>query len=150
MDDVDAFRASTAIAQDDFLAKIHQMKRPPIKDGGNAKSKARAARKKADRKHMLAEVQWLLGLKGWQGVPQMVFVSIDVEALERPPNPVSEIGITIIDARDMAKVPPGDIGQGWWEMFKCYHLRTSEYSGVRNYEFVQGCPDNFEFGYDDQ
>lgn len=148
MDDVEAFKAATNIAQEDFLAKIKKMKLAPVKDYGNAKSKAKAARKKGDREHMLAEVQWLLGLKGWEGVPEMVFVSIDIEALERPPNPVSEVGIAVIDAKDMAKKPPGNIGQGWWEMVKCYHLRTREYSGMRNHEFIQGCPDNFDFGYD--
>ena len=148
MDDVDAFKAASAICQEDFLSKMKKMKLPPAKDRGNAKSKARAARKRADREHMLAEVQWLLGLKGWQGVPEMVIVSLDVEALERPPNPVSEVGFAIIDAKDMVKTPPGDIGQGWWDLIKAYHLRTKEYSGLRNHEFIQGCPDNFDFGYD--
>lgn len=145
MDDVEAFRTATAIAQEDFRVKIKKMKMAPVKDR-NLKSKAKSARKKADREHMLAEVQYLLGLKGWEAVPEMVFVSFDVEALERPPNPVSEVGLAILDARDMAKVSPGSVGQGWWDMAKCHHLRVGEYSALRNHEFIQGCPDNFDFG----
>ena len=145
--DVDDFRAASAILQQDFLDKMKKMKLPPIKDRNN-KSKTKSARKKADREHMLAEVQWLLGLKGWEGVPEMVFVSIDLEAIERPPNPISEVGIVILDGRDIRQVPPGELGRNWWDLVKCHHLRTMEYSGLVNREYVHGCPDAFDFGYD--
>jgi hypothetical protein len=144
--DVEGFRAASVILHQDFEDKMKMMKLPPARDRNN-KSKTKSARKRADREHMLAEVQRLLGLKGWEGVPEMVFVSIDVEAIERPPNPISEVGIVILDSRDIRQIPPGDLGEPWWGLVKCHHLRTMEYSGLVNREYVVGCPDAFDFGY---
>lgn len=145
-EDAEAYQAASAIVQQDFLDKMKKMKLPPAKDRG-AKAKTKAARKRADREHMLAEVQYLLGLKGWEGVTEMVFVSVDIEALERAPNLISEVGIAVLDAKDMRQVSPGDCGKDWWPLVKCYHFRTHEYSGLVNREYVQGCPDAFDFGY---
>jgi hypothetical protein len=120
-----------------------------VKDKG--KSQSRAAEKRADRQRMLHTTQQLLGLKpgtpvGIKGDEPVVFVCVDVEALERRPNPVSEVGVAILDSKDIQNVPRGKCGQNWWPMIVAHHLRTREYSGLRNYEFVHGCPDAFDFG----
>jgi hypothetical protein len=95
---------------------------------------------------MLLDAQRMLGLKASLVPLDVVFICIDVEALERKPFPVSEIGIAIVDTRDLKGVSPGPAGRDWWPLIKAFHLRVKEYSGLRNYQFVQGCPNKFGFG----
>ena len=95
---------------------------------------------------MLLDAQRMLGIKTSLVPLDVVFVCIDAEALERKPNPVSEVGIAILDTRDLKGVKGGPAGRDWWSLIKAYHLRIKEYSGLRNFQFVQGCPDQFSFG----
>jgi hypothetical protein len=103
-------------------------------------------RREKDDAGMLLDAQRMLGLKSSLVPLDVVFICIDAEALERKPNPVSEVGIAILDTRDLKGTAPGPAGKDWWPLIKAYHLRVKEYSGLRNYQFVQGCPDKFSFG----
>lgn len=152
-EDIDAFKKATSSAQQALTKQLSLCSMAPKK---NSKQKKidKGAEKRADRQHMLEETQALLGLgqqtaaHGGNNGRDAVFISIDVEAIELPPNPVSEVGIAILDSRDIRHVPRGPCGTEWWKYFKCFHLRTREYSGLVNHRFIQGCPDAFDFGYD--
>lgn len=150
--DTEAFMAASPMQQDDLDHKLRLTYIAPTKDK-KQRAKERSAMKKADREHMLDEAQTLLGLKGDKVVnggkkgEHVVFVCVDIEAIERPPNPISEVGIAILDSKDMQEYSPGPCGMNWWPLFKNFHLRVKEYSGLVNREFVQGCPDAFDFGY---
>lgn len=76
----------------------------------------------------------------------VVFFCVDVEAIEVSPGPVSEIGIAILDMQRVGEQSPGNRGRDWWPLIEGHHLRIKEYSGLKNYRFVQGCPDDFQFG----
>jgi hypothetical protein len=74
------------------------------------------------------------------------FVCIDVEAYERNRDMITEVGIAVLDTNDIEGVPPGNNGENWFEHIKPYHLRVSEYRGIVNHKYVQGCPHAFNFG----
>lgn len=59
---------------------------------------------------------------------------------------VTEVGIAVLDTKDIDGIPPGDNGANWFQLIKAYHLRVDEYKGIVNSEFVQGCPHAFNFG----
>ncbi|KAL6356128.1 hypothetical protein LRP88_09716 [Fusarium phalaenopsidis] len=101
---------------------------------------------KRNRDLMLKHTQEYLGLVGNPEGHDVVFICVDVEAIERPPNPVSEIGFAILDTRDIQGIAPGECGRGWWPKIQCHHLRVKEYAGLRNYRYVKGCPNAFNFG----
>ncbi|CAM1505422.1 Fc.00g110590.m01.CDS01 [Cosmosporella sp. VM-42] len=145
-DDVTAFESASLQMQGNWTA---QMK--IIKSGVSPQSKPsaeKAARKKKEREQMLLATQQYLGLKTGSSPSQLdvVFVCVDVEALELPPNPISEVGIAILDTKLTKEVAPGPGGDRWLEFIETYHLRVQEYIGLVNYRFVKGCPDNFDFG----
>lgn len=94
---------------------------------------------------MLSDAQKYLHLKGDEE-SIIVFVCMDVEAIETPPNPISEVGISILDMKNVQGIPPGPGGSSWWRFIDSHHLRVEEYSGLRNYRFVIGCPNDFDFG----
>lgn len=150
--DTEAFLSASQMQKDDWLEKLKLISVPPSKSDRDEKRKERSAMKRADRKHMLDETQALLGLKegqiikGGRNGEDVVFVCVDVEAIERPPNPVSEVGIAILDRKNIQNVPRGPCGRDWWPLIKAHHLRTKEYSGLVNHQFVIGCPDAFDFG----
>lgn len=106
----------------------------------------KAAKKKRHRDQMLRNTLSYLGLLGDPDGHDIVFVCVDVEAIEQRPNPISEIGFAILDTRDIKDVDPGVVGRGWWPKIKAHHLRVYEYAGLRNYRYVKGCPDFFDFG----
>lgn len=75
-----------------------------------------------------------------------IFISIDCEAWEEPPRMVTEVGLATLDTRDLRGVPPGENGQNWHRFIRGRHLRVIDYKECVNHKFVQGCPNNFEFG----
>lgn len=79
-------------------------------------------------------------------VGSVVFVCVDVEAYERNPRQITEIGIATLDTRDIGSLNPGKGGVNWRGLIRARHFRIHEYKHLRNTEFVQGCPDRFEFG----
>jgi hypothetical protein len=145
-DDAQLFKSATPVAQKLFLETVSLVERVPKKDG-RGKNNQKSQRKKLERKQMVADSQKLLGVASPDGVAEdFVLVCFDVEAIERPPNPISEIGIAILDTRDIAKTAPGPAGQEWWPLIKAHHLRVRELSALVNRDYVQGCPDAFNFG----
>lgn len=77
----------------------------------------------------------------------VVLISIDFEALEGPPHPISEIGICIFDTRQLVGgTDAGSNATSWWPLIQAHHIRVKEYAGLRNYRHVKGCPKNFDFG----
>lgn len=71
----------------------------------------------------------------------VVFLAIDLEAHEFAHHKITEIGISIFDAR-LAVTDPST----WTSQIKTRHLRISEYRELVNKRFVHGCPDAFNFG----
>jgi DNA polymerase III epsilon subunit-like protein len=141
-------------------------------DGDKTKEKERAARKReASDKIKRTELQLLHHLLGLRPVEKTyhdadgkplqldtakptpfepyrnaVIASIDIEVAEEASNNVYEIGISILDTRDIANVAPGEEGRDWHEKIKSYHLLTYEWRACRNTKYVKGCPDMFNFG----
>lgn len=76
----------------------------------------------------------------------MVFLCFDLEMYERNPNVVTEVGIAILDTKDIKDMPPGENGENWFMSIKARHIRIQENMGYRNFQFVQGWPDRFNFG----
>lgn len=75
-----------------------------------------------------------------------IFISIDIESNERCHLQVTEIGISVLDTRDLNGIPPGKNASNWTSRIRSRHLRVREYAHVVNHDFVAGCPDRFEFG----
>ncbi|KAG5954834.1 hypothetical protein E4U57_003957 [Claviceps arundinis] len=76
----------------------------------------------------------------------VVFLSIDIEVLEDEPRSMTEIGVAVLDTRDLHGREPGPGGFRWWECIKSHHLVVREYASHRNHKYVRGCPDMFQFG----
>ncbi|KAI1074340.1 hypothetical protein F5B20DRAFT_586356 [Whalleya microplaca] len=74
------------------------------------------------------------------------FVCVDIEAWERQPNVITEVGLAVLDTYETMDVPPGKDGRNWFQLVESYHFRIKEYSHMVNHEFVQGCPNSFDFG----
>ncbi|KAI1170734.1 hypothetical protein F4777DRAFT_591732 [Nemania sp. FL0916] len=74
------------------------------------------------------------------------FVCVDVEADELAAKVITEIGLAILDTKDIAHLAPGEGGQNWFSRIKAYHLRVEEHKHVVNSKYVQGCPNSFNFG----
>lgn len=77
---------------------------------------------------------------------QPVFISIDVECNERCHSQTTEVGLSILDTRDLAGIAPGQEAVNWTSRIKSRHLRVVEYGHIINHDFIPGCPDRFEFG----
>ncbi|CAK4031612.1 hypothetical protein DOTSEDRAFT_58207 [Lecanosticta acicola] len=75
-----------------------------------------------------------------------IFIAIDCEAWEKPPRPVTEIGVATLDTRDLKGIAPGLNGESWHQYIRGRHFRIIEYKNYTNSEYIQGCPDRFEFG----
>lgn len=138
-EDLSAFEAASPEAKEHWLTVWDTLEAPMA-----ASLEERIARRKARANAALKQAQEFLGLNGEER--EIVFVCIDFEALEVGSHPVSESGICILDTSQVAVGNPGRGGEQWWPAIEAHHLRTSEYRGLRNYRFVQGCPDNFDFG----
>lgn len=79
-------------------------------------------------------------------VSEPIFIAIDVEAYEREPKQVTEVGVATLDTRDLKGVAPGTNGEGWQGAIRARHFRIAEYKHLVNKDFVEGCPEHFEFG----
>ncbi|KAI0024745.1 hypothetical protein F4780DRAFT_775680 [Xylariomycetidae sp. FL0641] len=145
-----------------------------LKDGKSKQSSEAAVAKRMQRQkgygRMLKRTQRYLGLRPrggyaplttrtdtastWdpsQQVPfkareSMRFVCVDVEAYERDANVITEIGFAVLDTEDTMDVPPGESGRNWFSLIKTFHFRVKEYEFLVNRQFVDGCPDAFNFG----
>lgn len=75
-----------------------------------------------------------------------VFISVDVECNERCHSQITEVGLSILDTRDLVGTAPGQGAVNWTSRIQSRHLRVVEYGHIVNHDFVPGCPDRFEFG----
>jgi hypothetical protein len=76
----------------------------------------------------------------------VIFIAIDVEAKERASHVITEVGVATLDTRDLHGVAPGAAGADWHKHIRARHFRISEHRNHVNREFVQGYPENFDFG----
>ncbi|KAK0389106.1 hypothetical protein NLU13_2681 [Sarocladium strictum] len=139
-DDIEAYEAVEAPRQKEIQKSLQVFS---SRDPDKIKKDERREKEDAG---MLLDTQRMLGLRTAVVPRDVVFICIDVEALEREPYPISEIGIAVLDTRDLKDKDPGPAGRDWWPLIKAFHLRVKEYSGLRNFRFVQGCPTKFSFG----
>ncbi|WPG98590.1 Hypothetical protein R9X50_00138300 [Acrodontium crateriforme] len=76
----------------------------------------------------------------------VVIIAFDCEAHERYSKAITEVGVAILDTRDLHNLPPGLNGQNWQEKIRARHFRVEEFKNHTNNEFVRGCPTKFDFG----
>ncbi|KAJ2897374.1 hypothetical protein MKZ38_004712 [Zalerion maritima] len=76
----------------------------------------------------------------------VVFVSIDLEWHEHNNAAITEVGIAVLDTKDIASVPPGEHATNWHQLIKARHIRLKDYLGHRNHRYIKGHPDMFNFG----
>lgn len=125
-------------------------------DAGRNKGKMQKARKQEaravkqlDMVRQLERTQRSLGLlssspPSFEG--DIVYIAVDVESYERNHNIITEIGVATLDTRDLHEKPHGENGKDWHQFIRARHFRINEYKNYVNSEFVNGCPDCFEFG----
>lgn len=75
------------------------------------------------------------------------FICVDIEAWEDSPNIITEVGLAVLDTEDIMDIPPGEGGHNWFSSMKSYHFRIKEHAHNINHKHLEGCPDNFNFGY---
>lgn len=75
-----------------------------------------------------------------------VLIAVDVEAYERAPSRITEIGISTLDTRDLKGVAPGWFGAHWCPYIRSRHVRIIENAHLENSQFVTGCANDFRFG----
>lgn len=71
---------------------------------------------------------------------------MDVESYERNHSLITEIGISTLDTAELLTVPPGVDGKEWHSKIRAQHLIILEHRHLVNWEFVNGCPDRFDYG----
>ncbi|OAA73937.1 hypothetical protein ISF_00838 [Cordyceps fumosorosea ARSEF 2679] len=131
-------------------ANMTLLRRDPCKGTVKVSAAERAEKRKERRRKEMRAMHSYLGLKDGvvEEVPpsNVVLFCVDVEAIEVPPGPVSEIGIAILDMRSVGEQSPGNRGRDWWPLIEGHHLRIKEYKSLTNYRYVRGCPEDFQFG----
>ncbi|GKT88348.1 QDE-2-interacting protein [Colletotrichum tofieldiae] len=70
----------------------------------------------------------------------VVFVCIDIEVAEEHHGTVLEIGLSILDTKDIADVPPDENGRNWVPFIQNRHLIADEHRHIRNRKYIKGCP----------
>lgn len=97
----------------------------------------------------LKALQQILGLLPTEGLDpglqDAVFVCIDVEAYENAQNKITEIGVAILDTKDIKGISPDD-GGNWFAKMKHAHYRPVEHASLVNRRFVKGCEEHFNYG----
>ncbi|KAI5203991.1 hypothetical protein E4T39_03906 [Aureobasidium subglaciale] len=75
-----------------------------------------------------------------------VFVCVDLEAYEFSQDKITEVGVSVLDSRDVVGTDSGTDGMAWLSKIKTRHMIIQEYKHLVNKRFVHGCPDKFNFG----
>ncbi|KAI8966358.1 hypothetical protein F5Y11DRAFT_190313 [Daldinia sp. FL1419] len=162
----------SATSLQDYRKKIDKLYES-FKPAKNKAKTAEAARQKRMERQkgygrMVKRAQRYLGLRGRLGYPpsldiaaiswnadmpapfptegSMRFISVDIEAWERQSDVITEVGLAILDTRDIVNIPPGKDGHDWFPLIKSRHLRIEEHKYKTNYRYVKGCPELFNFG----
>jgi hypothetical protein len=81
-----------------------------------------------------------------QEKPNVVFICIDCEAYEHDQAKVTEIGVAVLDMRDLWNIEPSRLSEEGPGFIKSAHYRPVEFSRLVNKRFVHGCPKAFGFG----
>lgn len=68
------------------------------------------------------------------------------EVFEYVPGFINEIGVSILDTRDINEVEPEPEGENWVCKMKSRHFRTKEHEHRLKKRYVQGFPNVFLFG----
>ncbi len=76
----------------------------------------------------------------------IVFVCLDCEAFEYAQHKVTEIGVAVLDTRDLRGLSATAGDDAITDHIRSAHYRPVEYSGLVNRKFVHGCPTAFNFG----
>ncbi|KAI5859389.1 hypothetical protein GGS23DRAFT_600511 [Durotheca rogersii] len=137
----------------DKMDVIYHSTRSKNKNKNSEMARLRRIERQKDCSRMVKRVQRYLGFRGRVGgggaVPlgSVRFVCVDIEAWEKVPSIVTEVGFATLDTRDIIDTPPlGRGGQGWFPLMNCYHFIIHEHRDKVNYRYVKGCPDSFDFG----
>ncbi|KAI7391455.1 hypothetical protein KC328_g7497, partial [Hortaea werneckii] len=102
----------------------------------------------------LEAVQQMLGLQPNTTSPKgsptpikdPIFVCIDCEAFEHNQSKITEIGVAVLDTRETSHLNSSSPLPAWFDKIKYAHYRPVEYARLRNKTFIQGCPEQFNFG----
>ncbi|KIE02809.1 QDE-2-interacting protein, partial [Metarhizium majus ARSEF 297] len=145
-EDLRAYQDAADVHRELWLSEWEKTKQHSFPD--NRGGSYRAEKKREARLQMLSQTQLFLGLQGARDPPgkPVTFICVDIEAIEVAPNPVSEIGIAVLNSEHLKGIAAGPSGANWWDFIEAHHVRVKEYAGLVNYRFVQGCPNNFDFG----
>jgi hypothetical protein len=76
----------------------------------------------------------------------VVLIAVDVEAWEQNHSIITEVGIAVLDTRDIEGLALGYGGVNWINQIKARHLRIKENLSYVNSKYVNGDPERFEFG----
>lgn len=76
----------------------------------------------------------------------VVFICVDIEAYEFPPNPITEVGIATLDTADIAGLAPGTNGRNWFKKIRARHFLIEECRYMENRVHCKGNRDGFVFG----
>jgi len=82
----------------------------------------------------------------WPSDWEPVLISIDFEAWEKNNSYITEVGLAVLDTKDIVKIAPGQGAKNWIEKIRPLHFRVKENLAMVNSEFVAGQPENFNFG----
>ncbi|CAG7959884.1 unnamed protein product [Penicillium olsonii] len=74
-----------------------------------------------------------------------IFISLDTEWMEDY-GTLTEVGISVLDTKDLQGFAPGNFGQFWLSQIRTRHLRVEEYKDHVNMKYQIGCPDYFHHG----
>ncbi|KAI7302329.1 hypothetical protein KC326_g8999, partial [Hortaea werneckii] len=75
-----------------------------------------------------------------------ILVCIDCEAFEHNQSKITEIGVAVLDTLETSHLNSSSPLPAWFEKIKYAHYRPVEYARLRNKTFIQGCPEQFNFG----
>ncbi|KAK4580105.1 hypothetical protein LTR86_000308 [Recurvomyces mirabilis] len=96
----------------------------------------------------LYALRQMLGLTPANGdaalIVDPIFVCIDCEAFEHAHHKITEIGVAVLDTRELdQRTAEAEL---WIEKIKYAHFKPIEYGLLKNKNFVKGCPEAFNFG----
>ncbi|KAM0334295.1 hypothetical protein ACHAQA_001318 [Verticillium albo-atrum] len=160
-DEVDIGKGTAEAVINDLVRKLDvlNLAKKEVKKEKSAKRREEAKTRRSDG---IKSVQRMLGLRPVAGLgarsvsvdepiphncdQDVVFAAVDIEVAEESHGTVLEVGISILDTRDLVDTAPGVNGQNWHPLIKHYHLLVYETRFQRNYKYCHGCPDAFNFG----
>lgn len=100
-----------------------------------------------------AELEFLQQLLGLHPGPRRgacnedpVLVCIDCEAWEEDHSKITELGIAVLDPRDLVGLDPSLYATQWTAKVGAVHLRPLEYASLVNRKYVKGREEFFNFG----